>query len=331
MSTPGQKKQDGRGGAGLAIWYHPDMREPNLRTSRLAIAGGLVAALALAGGGFLLGRSTSPRPDSAPPPALQPAPPPPATQPEPPHILGRADLVALAAKAADAATSGQALPTGLQGKRFELVLPFGCAGPAAADSAAPVRWRYDAAQQTLRVHVAPARWSLADWGLAPDTAGGGTSDEGNERAEPKAGEAAGQARLEGFWIERPWSSAETCPPVPAVPAVSEIAPPLPTEQTLALAQWRSEPGRTDTARAGRAYDLVKRLAPDAAPGPKGLRIRLIGRVARLPDGGSLRCTQAAGPDQRPVCLLAVTLDEVRIENPADGAVLGTWAESLVQP
>lgn len=306
------------------------MREPNLRTSRLAIAGGLVAALALAGGGFLLGRSTSPRPDSAPPPALQPARPSPA-QPESPHILGRADLVALAAKAADAAASGQALPTGLQGKRFELVLPFGCAGPAAADSAAPLRWRYDPAQQTLRVHVAPARWSLADWGLAPDTGGDGTSGEGDTGADAEAGEGAGQARLEGFWVERPWSSAETCPPVSPVPAASEGAPPLPSEQTLALAQWRSEPGRTDTARAGRAYDLVMRLAPDAAPGPKGLRIRLVGRVARLPDGGSLRCTQAAGPDQRPVCLLAVTLDEVRIENPADGAVLGTWAESIVQP
>jgi hypothetical protein len=194
-----------------------------------------------------------------------------------------------------------------------------------------VRWRYDAAQQTLRVHVAPARWSLADWGLAPDTGGDGTSGEGDADADAKAGEAAGQARLEGFWIERPWSSAETCPPVPAVPAASEGAPPLPTEQTLALAQWRSEAGRTDTVRAGRAYDLVKRLAPDAAPGPKGLRIRLIGRVARLPDGGSLRCTQAAGPDQRPVCLLAIALDEVRIENPADGAVLGTWSEAIVQP
>jgi hypothetical protein len=306
------------------------MREPNLRTSRLAIAGGLVAALALAGGGFLLGRSTSPKPGSAPPPAIQSALPLPA-QPEPPHILGRADILALAAKAADAAALGQTLPTGLQGQRFDLVLPFGCAGPAAADSAAPVRWRYDAAQQTLRVHVAPARWSLADWGLAPDTGGGGTSDGGDAGADAKAGEAAGQARLEGFWIARPWSSAETCPPVPAVPAASEVAPPLPTEQTLALAQWRSEPGRTDSARAGRAYDLVKRLAPDAAPGPKGLRIRLIGRVARLPDGGSLRCTQAAGPDQRPVCLLAIALDEVRIENPADGAVLGTWSETIVQP
>jgi len=309
------------------------MREPNLRTSRLAIAGGLVAALALAGGGFLLGRGTSPRPDSAPPPAIQSTPPSPAAQPETPHILGRADLLALAAKAADAAASGQALPTGLQGKRFELVLPFGCAGPAAADSAAPLRWRYDTAQQTLRVHVAPARWSLADWGLAPDKGGDGTSGEGDTGVDARAGEAAGHARLEGFWIERPWSSADTCPPVPPGPAASEgaSAPLFPPEQTLALAQWRSEAGWTDIARAGRAYDLVKRLAPDAAPGPKGLRIRLIGRLARLPDGGSLRCTQAAGPDQRPVCLLAIALDEVRIENPADGAVLGTWSEAIVQP
>jgi hypothetical protein len=196
-----------------------------------------------------------------------------------------------------------------------------------------LRWRYDAAQQTLRVHVAPAGWSLADWGLAPDKGGDGTSGEGDTGVDARAGEAAGHARLEGFWIERPWSSAETCPPVPPGPAASEgaSAPLFPPEQTLALAQWRSEAGRTDTARAGRAYDLVKRLAPDAAPGPKGLRIRLIGRVARLPDGGSLRCTQAAGPGQRPVCLLAVTLDEVRIENPADEAVLGTWAEAIVQP
>ena len=45
------------------------MREPSARTSRLAIAAGLAAFIAIGAGGFLLGRATAPK---APPPAPAP-------------------------------------------------------------------------------------------------------------------------------------------------------------------------------------------------------------------------------------------------------------------
>lgn len=51
-----------------------------------------------------------------------------------------------------------------------------------------MRWRYDEAAGALRIHVAPATWSTAEWSR----------------------DSATLEAMEGFWIERPWSSAETC-------------------------------------------------------------------------------------------------------------------------
>jgi hypothetical protein len=287
------------------------MREPSLRTSRLAIAGGFFGAVAIGAAGFLLGRAESPAPAPAPgpqaPAATEAAPP-----PQAPRILDRADFVALGARAADAVASGSPAVGGeFAGRRFELVLPFGCDGPAAEGSTAALRWRYDAPRQTLRIHAAPARWTAEDWGLAqpgspaPDTAG---------------------MALEGFWIDRPWSSAERCPP--AAPAGSEpaaaAAAPLPV-QTLAVAELRTGTERRDGGRGDRPYEIVARMAPEGIAGARGFHLRLIGRIERLGDGAAVRCVQPAGSGQRPACLVAVSLDEVRIENPADGERLGTWS------
>ena len=71
----------------------------------------------------------------------------------------------LAAQMADAVASGQAMPSAVAdaaGQRFELRLPFGCRGPAEAESDAAMRWRYDETDKALRVHVAPVVWTHAD-------------------------------------------------------------------------------------------------------------------------------------------------------------------------
>src|SRR3546814_4597577 len=57
----GKKICLGYGGC-ARICYRGAMQEPSVRTSRLAIAGGLAAILVVGGGGFFLGRTTAPVP-----------------------------------------------------------------------------------------------------------------------------------------------------------------------------------------------------------------------------------------------------------------------------
>ncbi|RYE58146.1 MAG: hypothetical protein EOP18_01640, partial [Rhizobiaceae bacterium] len=167
-----------------------EMREPSLRTSRLAIAASLVAAIVIATAGFLAGRASSP--ETPPQVVVNPLPTAPASPvPEQPRILARADLIALVGRAADALASQVQLPadiSGLIGRRFELAVPFGCDGPSPEDANRPLSWRYDGEERTLRIRVSPSTWTLSDWGIA-------------EQSTMVA---------EGFWITRPWSSAESC-------------------------------------------------------------------------------------------------------------------------
>src|SRR3546814_3097077 len=99
----------------------------------------------------------------------------PAPRPSPtpvlPSVWGRSEIVGLAVAASDALTSGKPLPdlaNQAVGQRLDLVIPFGCAGPAGESSHAPLRWRYDAQDRALRVHVEPTQWSGADWSLGKE-------------------------------------------------------------------------------------------------------------------------------------------------------------------
>src|SRR3546814_19241024 len=111
-------------------------------------------------------------PDAEPSSVAQPAPvvPPSLPKIEAPRILSRADIIALGNRAADALTSGVPLPPDVinaAGRRYDVILPFGCDGPAPEESTAPLRWRSAADAQLLRVHVAPNRWELPAWRVAP--------------------------------------------------------------------------------------------------------------------------------------------------------------------
>ncbi|GAA3719814.1 hypothetical protein GCM10022268_30090 [Sphingomonas cynarae] len=286
------------------------MNEPTLRKSRLALAGGLAIALAVGGTGFLIGRGTSPRevePAAAPvttsPVVAQPTP----SLPDPRDLVKtRADLIALASQAADALASGQPLPKGavdLAGQRFELRLPFGCSGPSDAGSDSPMRWRYDAEAKALRVHVSPVVWS---------------SDELRASKEGSAGDVV----AEGFWIPRPWTASEACPPSQdsAAPTGADAVT-LPG-QTLAIAQFSGDAGQR--LRDGKPYETVVRAAAEEVPAGQGLQLRLRGRIGETADGTPVTCRQPAGPEQRPICIVAVTLDDVAIDNSQTGKTLATW-------
>lgn len=279
------------------------MREPSLRASRLAIAGGLIAAIAIGTGGFLAGRSTVPR--AAPAPALVPLPITASPSPEPPRVLRRADITALADRAADAFSSDEPLPEeirGLAGRRFEIVVPFGCSGPA-ANSAAPLRWLYDAEEERLRIDVSAVQWNLAGWGMA----------QGDERT------------AQGFWISRPWSSSETCPEIANPAAVNDAEPVTLSGQTLGIAQLDPMTGDDGDAAELRSFNTVKRIAPDKLDTSRGFGVKLSGRIGQMPGGAPIRCRQPGGSEQRPICLVAVSFEDVTLEALGSGETLATWS------
>lgn len=192
----------------------------------------------------------------------------------------------------------------VDGKRFELRLPFGCSGPSDETSSLPMRWRYDEAAGALRFHVAPTSWTAADWDIRTASTDG--------------------IRIEGFWIERPWILTEGCPAGPAGPLAPDARPVTLPGQTLAIGQVFA-PGSTRAGqRNGKPYKAVIRMAPDALDVSQGFRLRVSGRLTLLPGGQSIRCRQPAGAEQRPICLVGVVMDEVAIENPAKGDTLATW-------
>ena len=280
------------------------MQEPSVRTSRLAIAGGLAAILVVGGGGFFLGRTTAPAPP-APAPMVVPAPTP-APVPETPKDLGRGELIALAQRAADAFASGEAMPKAVvdaAGRRFDLLLPFGCSGPSEAETSLPMQWRYDEAEGTLRVSVKPMMWSKADWNL-------------DDRATTGA--------AEGFWITRPWSSSGACP-LRAGQAFSRGVEPLTLPgQTLAIAQFFDGDADRDGRRNGRPFETVTRVAADKFDGSRGFRLRISGRLDAVTGNMPVRCVQPAGAEQRPICVIGARIDTVRLENPTSEEVLATW-------
>jgi len=294
------------------------MHEPTPRTSRFVVAGSAAAIVLIGGGGFLLGRSTAP----SPPPTIASPPPLPIAEksvvPEAPaaRILSRSDIIAIANAAADASSSGSQLSesaSAAEGSRFEVDLPFGCDGPAVEDSREAFQWRYDAKSSSLRVSVVPAVFEASEWLGEP------SSDVGNAMPTATRGEA-----LEGFWIARPWSSRGTCESggSTAIPlGIDAVTLP---GQTLGLAEIFTEEGSRSARRGGKPYESVRRMDATDLKIDQGLRVRLSGRIARFPNGSTVRCRQPAGKDQRPVCIVAVSFDDVAIENPSTKETIATW-------
>ena len=277
------------------------MQEPSVRTSRLAIAGGLAAVIVVGGCGFILGRGTAPSSSERAPVAIATPVPTPTPEPDTPSLLDRAALVALAGRAADAFASGDPMPaavTGAADRRFDLLLPFGCGGPSTEDSGLPLRWHYDEARQTLRLNVETTAWQTQDWNVSPDTS---------------------IAAIRGFWIARPWSSGGVCPSQMGQAVARGIEPITLPGQTLAIAQFLDTDRRNE-----HVFTVVQRIPADKVDTSRGFRVRLTGRIARVPGGDPVRCIQPGGIEQRPICVIAASVDDVRIENAATGAILGTW-------
>ncbi|WP_141395884.1 hypothetical protein [Sphingomonas spermidinifaciens] len=170
-------------------------------------------------------------------------------------------------------------------------------------------WRYDAEQKTLRVSVRPVVWQPGDWSTRPATT------EADERDDAEA--------VEGYWVPRPWTSSETCPPRRQATITGAEAVTLPG-QTLALAQFFDASDSRQARRGDKPFESVTRVAPEDVQAERGFHLRISGRVAETPDGSPIACRQPAGSEQRPICVIAVKIDEVAIINPVREETLATW-------
>lgn len=136
---------------------------------------------------------------------------------------------------------------------------------------------------------------------------------------------AGKAEaVEGFWLPRPWTTSEVCPPASSAPPPAIATPP--TAQTLGLAQIFA-PGSARTQRHGEhPYSFTRKLGPaDAATLDHSYHLLLEGTVSGYPDGLPLHCS-SEGADHQPICIYAVTLDKVALQDAATGEILASWTD-----
>lgn len=228
----------------------------------------------------------------------------PATPVLSPSLDRNAILSAIARAASDYAAGTAPATDALAGRPFDISIAFGCDGAQAASEEGDGlgRWSRGSDPETIRLSLTPGDWA---------------------RSAPIAG--AGQdswEAVEGFWIPRPWMSADGCPSIRAAPLVD--GPVAPSPQTAGLAAVFEKGGSRLGRRNGRAYTHTVRASGDTPPTAPadGYRVRLQGRIAAFPDGRAIRC-RAALPDQRPVCVAAVELDRVAFQT-AMGDVLSEW-------
>lgn len=246
--------------------------------------------------------------------------------------LTRSDLIAAAARTADAYAQGQAAPpefADLAGRRFTLRLSFGCDGPGSEEEGAWAFWSYDAEQETLRATVTPEVWTDADFVKASATA--------------TEFEAA-----EGFWLSRPWMSVGECPVRPgrlgredAAQASSTQEIPgqesnaasepnaetaaAPVRQTLAIVEF-FEPGSRRTARRnGRPYRLVTEVPAAEIDLRNGLRLVLEGRLAALGNGQPIVC-RSERTNERPLCIISVDIGRIAISDASGERTFAEWAD-----
>lgn len=258
--------------------------------------------LALVIGGLLVARpEAEPPPSPVATPAEQPAPARPIVpQPQPP--LGRADLVEAVQLAASQYAAGEPIAVALlAGRRFAVNLPFGCSGPVDDLEAARSGWTYNPESRSLRAKVEPQVWTDAPFIDAI--------------AGPVAFEAA-----EGFWIERPWSRSENCPPG-AGPSTEAAA----VRETLAIVELFAPGAKRADRRSGRAYQAVQTMEPGAMALDRGFRLRVEGRLVALGDKPPIGCWSES-PALRPICVVSARFDRIAITDASDSQTFAEWKD-----
>lgn len=253
-------------------------------------------------------RPAAPLPKAEPAPLVRLAPPP----------LNRAELLSAAAKAADRAASGDPPPEAnreMVGRSFIIRMPFGCAGPQTEGTDSWAGWTYNDKTRALRLTARPAMLEADDW--AKDGAAAMPYDA-----------------VDGFWIDRPWTSSERCStPIGEEPAdragkgtagqgeASEEQ--IVTGRQLAIAMFYAPGASRTRQRGGRPYTSTIKLEGDETPSTSGYALVLSGRLAAFADGQPVHCLQGS-PHLPPRCIISVTFDKVAFEQPGKDKPLVEW-------
>lgn len=241
----------------------------------------------------------------------------------PEQAMRRKDLLLAAIEARSAAATGaddREAQRALDNRRFEYRVRLGCglgapAMPEPAQSAAP--------PATAASKAAPP----AD--AAPPTEAAGppdaTYDPERRRVnlsvppdlsldDPLVAGLAGERveAAEGFWVRQPWLLTPACAGGPM------------GQREFGLVQFFTDQEPRTARRSGRPYDAAANLPEGTeAPPPGRWELVLRGRLRQHGDGRVILC-RAPGPGARPVCLIAVELDEVVIEDIETGDQLAQW-------
>lgn len=272
-----------------------DVKSP-LRFAARAGAAAVIALLASCG----RGEEAAPAP-KAPAPAAKPA------VLAPPPALSRGDLLVAMEQAASVYAAGAAFEGAdpLVGRTFAVRAPFGCMGPRSETETrlGLARWNTGAQGRTIELNLTPA-----DWTHTPLMAGAVSN---------KVWEV-----VEGYWIDRPWLKTEACP---ATPQAGSGFIALPSPQTMGMAAVFAPEESRLGRRNGRPYGFTIRGSEEVLPVPptQGYRLVLEGRIVAFPDGRAVNC-RSEGPDQRPVCVIAVQMDRVAFEDAGTGAQISEW-------
>jgi hypothetical protein len=273
----------------------------------LVIAAAL-AAILLA---VLLRPEETPSPVKQTPPPRQhqaAAPPPPPAVPEPLPPLGRRDLIEAArASGALLAAEGRLPPPDkdMTGRPFVIRIPFGCDGLQIGAAPSQVSLSYDPGNKSMTLTAQPNVWTQLPMVQAlPDR---GAIDA-----------------VEGFWLARPWSYSESCPPRIDYPALA--APTAPTAQTIGLARFFGTSESRVLQHAAHPFTFTRKLADDdLSILDHGYVLVLSGHLGSYQDGRALHCWMEA-PDHHPVCLFSVIFDHVAFEDASTSETLAQWNE-----
>lgn len=227
-----------------------------------------------------------------------PAPPPPLRNLDRSALIDAANLAASAFTAGDMtdAKFGQ-----FAGRRFELVLPFACTGPAAQDEKLERGWNYNAENGNFQL-IFPSNIIIPTEG---ETAGSGDEEAATKFAK-------------SFWIEREWLRQGKCPPL----ADNGIASGTAEAPSLAIAEIADEEAPRADSRDGQPYRVSKRLTTEQLPDGEGLRVIITGRLASAPKV-PFQC-KSVHPDRRPICVILGRFDRVQIKNASGSETYGEW-------
>lgn len=226
--------------------------------------------------------------------------------PPPLQALDRGTLIDAAGSAASSYAAGMSVDqkvAELAGRRFELILPFGCDGPTPPNNKELTNgWRYEAESGVLQV-----AFPSSVQGLAPRLAESGSSPEQTAKFS------------KSFWIEREWLRSANCPPSDQAQNEDIVAQ---EDPSLAIVELSVSEARRAENREGTPYRVSKRVPAEQAPSEQGLRIVITGRLATA-IGLPIRC-KSFHRNKRPVCVIVARFDVITVTDATGDITYVEW-------